>query len=448
MGMDTLPPTILDLRHDQLRVRGWPPHLPTPHGLTATPEGTLHARPGLRARVRRTLLAAGTPFVDALTPLPLPTERLPASPSPPPVALLPWRQHGGAGLAIGLPEAERIDLVLAAVHHTRARTLVVARDTGAAHEWSRALRERCGPAPLAVHTLAEALRTFAHRAPQHELLVVDALDLLPQPSLAALVDQLACAHTLGFAATAHHPAMLSWTAQFGPLLALAHPPTPWRRIELHLPLAAAERQDHDTAWHTFLAAFDRFVAARPTAGFGTFVQEARNEPAWRPALLAWHQAQRLASWNAAKADACGELLTRHRGERVLVFTPDRASAYQLARTHLVAPITAELARGERERLLDDFRSGTLHCLVGPRLLDLGVPEGLADVGILVGGGIGERQRNARLQRIRHGGLVHELIAEDTAEVGRVHRFTRNAPAPLAVVHAGGRRTDPHVVHGP
>ena len=448
MGMECPTPTALDLHQGQLRVRGWPPHLPIPYGMTAMPDHTLRGRPGLRARVHRTLAAFGAPFVDALTPRPLPTERLPAGPSPPPLALLPWRQHGGAGLAIGLPEGERVDLVLAAAHFTRARPLLVARDTGAAHEWSRALRERCGPDTLAVHTLADALRTFAHRAPQHELLVVDALELLPQPSLTTLIDNLACAHTLGFAADAHHPAMLAWTAQFGQLLVLNHRPAAWRRIELHLPLAAHERRDHDAAWHTFLAAFDRFVTARPNAGLGTFVQEARNEPTWRPALLAWHQAQRIASWNAAKAAACGELLTRHRGERVLVFTPDRASAYQLARTHLVAPITAELARGERERLLDDFRSGTLRCLVGPRLLDLGVPEGLADVGILVGGGHGERQRNARLQRVRHGGLVHELIAEDTAEVGRVHRFTRNAPAPLAVVHAGGRRADPHVVHGP
>ena len=447
MGMESPMPTVLDLQHGQLRVRGWPATLPLVHGLTAG-DGTHRARPGLRARLRHTLRTAAVLFIDALTPPPLPEERLPACPSPAPSALLPWRQHGGAGLAIGLPEVERIDLVLAAVHHTRARTLVVARDTGAVHEWSRALRERCGPDTIDVHTLADALRTFAGRAPQHELLVVAAAELLPAPSLTTLVDSLACAHTLAFAADAHHPSMLQWTAQFGPLLVLVHQHAPWRRIELHLPLDADERRDHDAAWHTFLAAFDHFVTARPNAGFGTFVQEARNEPTWRPALLAWHQAQRLASWNHAKAAACGQLLARHRDERVLVFTPDRASAYQLARAHLVAPITAELARGERERLLDDFRTGALRCLVGPRLLDLGVPEGLADVGILVGGGHGERQRDARLQRIRPGGLVQELIAQDTAEVGRVHRFTRAAPVPVAVVHAGGRRTDSHVVHRP
>ena len=431
-------PVVLDLHQGQLRVRGWPPTLPLLRGLDVADGGALRARPGLRARVRRTLHAAGVPFVDALQPPPLASDRLPACPEPPPTALRPWREHGGAGLAIGLHEGERIDLVLAAAHRTRAACLVVVRDTGAVQAWESRLRERGGCFAVAVHTLADALHRFAHRTWHHDLLVVDTAELLPTAALTALLDGSACAHTLGFATDAHHPAMPTWTAQFGPLLLVAEHAAPCSRVELHLPLTADERREHDAAWHTFLAAFDHFVAARPQAGFGTFVQQARQEPTLRPALLAWHRAQRLASWNAAKAAACDELLARHRADRVLVFTPDRASAYQLARAHLVAPITAELARGERARLLDDFRRGTLRCLVGPRLLDLGVSEGLADVGILVDGGLGERQRRARLRRIRAGGLAHELIAQDTAEVGRVRRFTRHAAPALAGDHTDRR----------
>lgn len=431
-------PTVLDLHHAQLRIRGWPPTLTAPHGLTPTADGHHQARPGLRARLRRTLLAAGLPFVDALQPPPLPTDQLPPRPEPAPAAFAPWCRHGGAGLAIGLHEGERIDLVLAAVHHTRVATLVVVRDTGAAHAWTIRLRERGGGPAIAVHTLADALHRIAHRTPRHDLLVVDAVELLASGPLAELLDGTACAYTLGFATDAHHPAMAAWTGQFGPLLVVADHRDSCQRIELHLPLTTDERCQHDAAWHTFLAAFDQFVAARPNAGFGTFVQQARGEPSWRPALLAWHQAQRHASWNAAKAGACGDLLARHRADRVLVFTPDRASAYQLAREHLIAPITAELGRGERQRLLDDFRRGTLRCLTGPRLLDLGVSEGLADVGILVDNALGERQRRARLRRIRKGGLAYELITHDTAEVGRVHRFTRHAAPALAVVHADRR----------
>jgi superfamily II DNA or RNA helicase len=180
-----------------------------------------------------------------------------------------------------------------------------------------------------------------------------------------------------------------------------------------------------------------FVAAQPNGGFGTFVQQARGDPQQRPGLFAWHRALQLASWNRNKADAVAELLARHRNERVLVFTPDRRSTYELARTHLIAPVTAELPRRERQATLAAFAAGRLRTLAGPRLLDLGVPEGCADVGILVGGGYGRDQHDARCRRVAATGVVFELIALDTVEVGRAHRFGRSIAAATAVGHAGG-----------
>jgi superfamily II DNA or RNA helicase len=212
------------------------------------------------------------------------------------------------------------------------------------------------------------------------------------------------------------------TAWAGPLLQMVRHADGPRHVELHLPLAAAERSEHDAAWHEFLVAYDRFAALRPGTGFGTFVQQARGEPAWRPALLAWHKARKVAAWNFAKAQAIAPLLARHRGASVLVFTPDRGSAYAIAREHLVAPVTAELPRGERSALLAAFARGTQKVLVGPRLLDLGVPAGRADVGIVVGGGFGLRERRVRNNRVAPSGVVYELVAEATAEVGRARRF--------------------------
>lgn len=109
-------------------------------------------------------------------------------------------------------------------------------------------------------------------------------------------------------------------------------------------------------------------------GLARSYKQAREDPEQRPALLAWHEALHLASWHAHKALLIADLLQRHRGERILVFTPDRASAYELARSHLIAPITAELPRTERQSTVDQFLDGTLRVLAGPRLLDLGVPN--------------------------------------------------------------------------
>lgn len=427
--------TTFERSRGALLARNWPPDQPPLPGTTASADHdqnlTLHAPLGHRARLRQQLHAAGRPFVDTLASPPVPDHQLPPCPSPPPPALRPWLQHGGRGIVAGLDAPQRLDLLLAAVHHTRARCRVLVRDSGAAALWSALLRERAASAAIDAVPIA----TAAAAAPGHiavDLLVIAQPELLPAAALAAALANIACAHTLALPDDPGHPGLLTWTTSCGPVVQLSQQAPGGATVELHLPLSPAERTEHDAAWHTFLGGYDAFTALRPDAGFGTFVQAARRDPAWRPSLLAWHQALRIASWNEAKVAACAELLARHRGDQVLVFTPDRPSAYRLAREHLIAPITAELPRREREQLLACFRHGTLRCLCGPRLLDLGVPEATAAVGIVVGGGFGPHQRLAQQRRVRDGGVVYELVAAETAEVGRARRFARR----LAIATGG------------
>lgn len=413
--------TILDRVGGMLRVRGWPAGCVVPHTATGTVDGAFTGPLALRARVRRALQVAGAPFVDLLTPPPLPSDGLPAAVLPPPVALEAWRRHGGHGVTVGLGDGEQVDLVLAAVRCMAANTLLVVGDSGAELLWSRRLRERPGTAAIEVMTVVAAAQRLAGTAPRHDLLVVAQPERMPVSSLATTIAGLAPAHVLALVDHAR-PDLLSISAWAGPVLQIVRRTAHATVVEVHLPLRADERAVHDTAWHEFLRGYDAWAALRSGVGFGTFVREARREPAWRPALLAWHRARATAAWNAAKATACGELLQRHRGASVLVFTPDRGSAYALAREHLVAPVTAELPRAERAALLAAFAAGSLRVLVGPRLLASGVAAGRADVGIVVGGGFGLGDRRAQNDRVAAAGVVYELIAAETAEVSRARRF--------------------------
>lgn len=415
--------TILERSGRSLRVRGWPDDLRPPLGATVLPTGELHGPLSLRPRLRRTLHQAGAAVVDLLTSPPVPIEQRPHALEPSPVPLAGWLAHGGHGLVVGLGDGAMVDLLLAAVRHTGAPTLLLVRDSGAELRWQQALRERPGTAAIDVRTAADAARTLAAQVPRHDLLVVAQPELLPAPTLTTALAGLAPAHVLAFVDHAG-PELQATTAWAGPLLAVCERGPAAPRLELHLPLSPSERQAHDEAWHEFLCGYDAFAALRPEAGFGTFVQEARGEPAWRPSLLAWHRARAVAAWTVAKAAACGELLARHRRQSVLVFTPDRGSAYELARAHLIAPLTAELSRGERAGLLAAFARGQLKALAGPRLLELGVAAGSADVGIVVGGGYGRADRRARFDRIAPHGIVYELVSEGTAEVGRAQRAQR------------------------
>ncbi|MEO6597508.1 MAG: helicase-related protein [Planctomycetota bacterium] len=380
----------------------------------------------------------------------LPQETIPSPPVPAPPMLCTWLANGSRGITCGLREATRLDFVIAAIHATRQPALVVVRDSGAQVMWQRALAcHGIHPLPpghiaaATVTTADEAAHTMHWRARRHDLLVIDRPEQMPDSTVGTVLDGSAALARIGFVDRPDARGLLRWAPGLGPVLGVEHASAGPRCLgprclELRLELPAADRIAYDEAWHTFLGAFDAFAAMQPQAGFGTFVQQARGDPKQRPGLLAWHRALKVASWNVAKAEATAELLRRHRGQRILVFTPDRQSAYELARAHLIAPVTAELPRRERQQALAAFCAGRLRVLAGPRLLDLGVPEGTADVALLVGGGYGRAQHDARCKRIDKAGLVYQLIALDTVEVGRAHRFAWTAAGAAAVADARGR----------
>lgn len=434
-------PAFLELVHGELRVQNWPPGLRPPHGMA--PHGSsCRGLPRLRSAVRARLSEQSYPFTDRISPPPLADDDRPAPPAPLPTCFAAWLSHGARGIVAGLPDVDRCDAVVAAIHATRCSALVVVRDSGAASQWESNLRERCRAAAFTVVTAEDAAHTMYWRATRHDLLVLDRPEQVSAAACSAIADLSAANHRLSFVDTPHPRQLLDWTARFGGLVAVCDSHQAPLRVGLRLPLTGDERADHDAAWHEFLRAFDAFVALRPEAGFGTFVQEARSDPRQRPALFAWHRARRAAAWNQAKERTVGDLLVRHRGQRVLVFTPDRASCYRLAREHLIAPVTAELPRAERDGTLAAFRAGRLFTLVGPRLLDLGVPERSADVGILVAADSSAAVRSARLARIRTTGIAYELFADDTLEVGRAHRHHQASAHPDVGRQSEERRDAP------
>ena len=137
----------------------------------------------------------------------------------------------------------------------------------------------------------------------------------------------------------------------------------------------------------------------------------------------------LLAFTQAKRRALRSLLERHRSSRTLIFTADNTTAYAIAREHLVMPLTCDIGRQERAHALDRFRRGTLRTLVSARVLNEGLDVPDADVAIVVGGALGERehvQRAGRLLRPAEGkrALVYELVTRDTVEVGQARRRRR------------------------
>ncbi len=411
----------LRCRGGTLSVDHWPAALALPPGMRRSGQH-LYGPGRLRRELRERLAEAGSDFTDDAELPPLATAN-PSPADPTTVALLQqWQRHDGRGIFLGLPQHLRLQLVTAAQAACRAPTLLLVPDSAAARLWQTLLGEATAVTAL---PLLAALQNPGGNLPPHELLVADPIELLARTPLELATDRSPALWRLGLAHTLPGKAD-DWTPRLGPCLGFgpaADLPTVLVEPVAMPPAVAAEQAE---AWHQFLSAYDREAARGAVAGFATFVQRARSDPELRPALLAWHRAHQLAAWHLGKAAAVTNLLAQHRGRRTLVFTPDRASAYAIARQHLIAPVTAELPAAERQATLRAFQRGALPALVGPRLLDLGIAEGAAEIGILVGGGNSAAQRLARLRRIAPTGLAYELVSRDTPEVGRAHRARAQA----------------------
>ena len=197
-------------------------------------------------------------------------------------------------------------------------------------------------------------------------------------------------------------------------------------IVLHLDLTEAERTRYAALRQIFTSTLAALLRTVPQAAWADVVRTAAQTADGRRALAAWREARRLLALTDAKRRALQALLTRHRDARVLVFTADNASAYAIAREHLIMPLTCDIGRPERDSVLDAFRRGRLRALVSSRVLNEGLDVPDADVGVVVGGALGERehvQRVGRLLRPSPGkrALVYELVTRHTMEVSQAWR---------------------------
>ena len=200
-------------------------------------------------------------------------------------------------------------------------------------------------------------------------------------------------------------------------------------ITLYLDLGLEERSAYANLSALFTGAYAEFRRAAPEAGWADWSRHAAGTSTGRRALAAWRQMRRLLSFTHAKRRALRSLLERHRDSRVLVFTADNDTAYAIARAHLIMPLTCDIGRPERDDVLERFRRGDLRTLVSARVLNEGLDVPDADVAIIVGGALGEREHVQRIGRLLRPGegkraTAYELVTRNTIEVGQARRRRR------------------------
>ena len=201
---------------------------------------------------------------------------------------------------------------------------------------------------------------------------------------------------------------------------------PLQRLVLRLELDADERLQYESLAAVYRRAARIFAGNHLDASWKDFVREASRTDEGRIGLAAWRQAARLLAFPRCKQRALALLLARHHGQKILIFVANNETAYAVAREHLIMPLTCDIGRAERLDVLARFRAGELRALVSAQVLNEGLDVPDAEVGIVLGGRLGQRehvQRVGRILRPKAGkqALLYELVVERSGEIGQAAR---------------------------
>jgi superfamily II DNA or RNA helicase len=358
-------------------------------------------------------------------------------------ALTAWRAARGRGVVVLPTGAGKTEVALQALADRQRAALVVAPTLDLVRQWHEALAQRFGVdigvvgggehtvLPLTVTTYDSAWAHMEHLGARFGVVVFDEVHHLVADRYALAATLCLAPFRLGLSATPERDdgkdALLHELV--GPIVYRKEIDelqgtylADYDVISLPVSLSSEERRQWASARATYkdFLARERITLSGPS-GWTHFLQRAARSFEGRQALAAWRLQRRLAFGAAQKLEHVDEILRRHRGVRVLIFSDDNATAYAVARRFLVPVITHQTGVRERTALLRSFADGTLPVLATSRVLNEGVDVPDAQVAVVMSGSGSAREHVQRLGRVlrpRPGkrAVLYELVSVDTGEV--------------------------------
>ena len=193
-----------------------------------------------------------------------------------------------------------------------------------------------------------------------------------------------------------------------------------KRLEVSLtPRERDAYERHQEVFRAYLARTN--LQLREPSDYRKLVMRSGNDPRAREALLARKRAREIMLSATEKLEALADILDRHRGDRVIVFTAHNDLVYDISERFLIPAITHQTGAEERRAVLDRFRRGEYSRVVTANVLDEGIDVPDANVAVVLSGSGSEREFTQRLGRILRpkgdGGraLLYEVVSTDTGE---------------------------------
>ncbi|MFG1445920.1 MAG: DEAD/DEAH box helicase family protein [Thermoplasmatales archaeon] len=165
--------------------------------------------------------------------------------------------------------------------------------------------------------------------------------------------------------------------------------------------------------------------------FERFILSSWN-PEGREALIAWRKSRSIAFNSRVKVDTVRYVLSKHRGEKTIIFSEDTNTSYLISKEFLIPCITYLTPGPERKEYLDMFRRGDVTAIATSRVLDEGVDVPDASIGIILSGSGSTRQFRQRLGRLLRPSsgkkaTLYEIVASGTSEFATSKRRRKGVP---------------------
>ncbi|MCE9531601.1 MAG: DEAD/DEAH box helicase family protein [Planctomycetes bacterium] len=357
-------------------------------------------------------------------------------------AVQTWWKQRGRGVVVLPTGTGKTFVAMLAIEKTARPALVITPTIDLLNQWYGELLAAFGPTigliggghydlrPITVSTYDSAYIHLERWGDRYGLLVFDECHHLPGPTYALSSVGSLAPFRLGLTATPERADGMeaAYPGLIGPIVYrkeikelsgefLAE----YRTKKAFVNLSADEQARYDQArqkYRQFIV--DRNISLGGAKGWQNFIFEAsRSREGWE-AMQAYRDYKRLERAAGAKIEKLEQLLKDHARDRVIVFTADNATVYQIARRFLVPAITHQTKTHERKLILERFRSGEYSVVVTSQVLNEGVDVPEANVGIVLSGTSTIRENVQRLGRLlRKKGekqaMLYEVVALGTQE---------------------------------
>lgn len=372
-------------------------------------------------------------------------------------ALQVWQEAGCAGIIVLPTGAGKTILALSAMSEIGSRCLCLVPTRALLEQWQNEIQKyytgKIGIQGDGVHTLhpvtistyESAYRNVALYGNQFDLVVVDECHHFGVGIRDEILEMLTARNRLGLTATLPVDSrfMGKINELIGPLVFelsvgdlsgsfLAD----FDYYTIQVDLTSEERTLYHSEIQLYHAVFSRFKRNVPESNYLDWIRFAGRSEEGRNALASFQKARKMISYCQAKSHLLEVLLAKHWKQKLLIFTADTEVAYRISKQHLIMPITSEIARKERKVMLKNFQEGKIRSLVSCRVLNEGLNVPDAEVAVIMGGSLGEREHIQRIGRILRPSVgkravVYEFVCKNTMEVNQSRKRRRTIDTPIS-----------------